>query len=84
MRQVLAASREQVEAATHEVAVMESLHHPNLLALLASSIVPFREGNHVVYMLFPLYQVSLRHLFVPILPCCRFQCLIFTTLFVVS
>jgi hypothetical protein len=63
-KQVRAATREQVEAATHEIAVMEALHHPNLLPLVASSIVPFPEGHHVVYMLFPLFQVGARvHLF---------------------
>lgn len=56
--QVQASSRDQLEAARFEIAVMSRLRHPNLLPLLASQISAAPDGcsaTHVAYMLFPLY-----------------------------
>jgi hypothetical protein len=63
--QVQAASREQLEAARFEIAVMSRLRHPNLLPLLASQVSAAPDGSaasHVAYMLFPLYGGSVADL----------------------
>ena len=61
IRQVLAVTAEQLADAKLEVQLMSLLSHPNILPLVASSVVTARsqEGglHQVVYMLFPLYQV---------------------------
>ena len=60
--QVLAASSEQLSEAKQEIQLMTQLSHPNVLPLLAHSVTTARSGEgtlaHVVYMLFPLYQVA--------------------------
>jgi serine/threonine kinase 16 len=60
LKKVLAAGREQLAAARHEVEVTRRLDHPNLLPLLDAEVAPAGADagggvTHVVHMLFPLY-----------------------------
>ncbi len=62
LKKVLAGTRQQLEEAQHEVDVMQQLRHPNILPVLDHSVSRVEsEGGatHVVYMLFPLYQVGM-------------------------
>ncbi|KAK9815571.1 hypothetical protein WJX72_006053 [[Myrmecia] bisecta] len=57
LKKVLAATGDAHQQAQHEIAIMEKLHHCNLLPLLVSARVPV-DGirGTAFYMLFPLYQ----------------------------
>lgn len=56
------ADRHTLDEATKEMDLMKKLHHPSLLPLLDSSVVQVQGtssgASHVVYMLFPLYEVG--------------------------
>ena len=60
--QVLLNGPGEIRTLEKEIHFMQTLHHPNLLPLLDSSLEGSNESTATVaYMLYPLYEVSTRN-----------------------